>query len=88
MVTTADDDVEPIGAVAQLGGKVEALGREVTRKVTYGEPSLLTPLLLIVLVLPVVVLASSPPLMLLGVVALFALTVWCVVAVIRTKPRA
>lgn len=85
MVTTDEDEAQPIGAVAALGGHVQDIVSDVTHRVTYGEPSLLTPLALILLTLPLVLTQTNVWLAALGAVSLFALTVWCVVTVTRAK---
>jgi hypothetical protein len=85
MVTTDEEEPQPVGAIAAFGGHVQDVIAEGTRRVTYGEPTLLTPLLLIVLLIPTVLLQTDVWVAALGMAALLALTVWCVVTVTRAK---
>ena len=86
MVTTDEEEPQPVGAIAAFGGMVQEVFAEGVRKVTYGAPSLLTPLLLIVLLMPSVLLQPNIWVAALGLAALLALTVWCVVTVTRSRP--
>jgi len=85
MVTTAEEEPEPIGAVAAFGGRVEALTREVTHKVSYGETRLVTPIVFTALALIAVVTNPNVWMVALGVASLLALTIWSVVEVVRPR---
>ena len=85
MVTTDEDEPPVVGAVAQFGGQVQEVVREVTSKVTYGKPGLLLPLVLIALLYVPILAAPEAWQRGLGVFLLLGLTVWSVVTVTREK---
>jgi hypothetical protein len=85
VVTTADEEPQPTGAVAQLGGVIRETTDRATSIVTNGERRLVVPLLLISIASMSLVSVTDPFMAAVSLVCLVTLAMWCAVEVLHKR---